>query len=63
MREEDGPAVADVIVELDGTVGGVGLEVGSKGAEAKAREASSQWTSMVQWTGKGRTEQCVLQPL
>jgi hypothetical protein len=36
VGEEDGPAVANVIVELDGTVGGVGLEVGGSGAETKA---------------------------
>ena len=36
VREEDGPAVANVVVELNGTVGGVGLEVGGNGAETEA---------------------------
>lgn len=35
MREEDDPGVADVLVEVDGAGGRLGLEVWSNGAEAK----------------------------
>lgn len=35
VREEDGPAVANVVVEVDGTVGGLGIEVGGSRAQAK----------------------------
>lgn len=36
MGEEDSPAVADVIVEGDGAVGGLRLEVGGSRAETEA---------------------------
>jgi hypothetical protein len=36
VGEEDSPAVANVVVELDRTVGGVGLEVGGSRAETEA---------------------------
>ena len=38
MGEEDDPAIADEVVEVDGPGGGVGLEVGRDGAEAKTVE-------------------------
>lgn len=38
MGEEDGPAVANEVVELDGTVGAVSLEVRGSGAETKTVE-------------------------
>ena len=36
VREEDDPGVADEFVEVDGAVGGVGLEIGRGRAEAEA---------------------------
>ncbi len=36
VREKDGPLVADELMEVDGTRGGVGLEVGGNGAQAEA---------------------------
>ena len=36
VREEDDPLVADELVEVNGAVGGVGLEVGGGRAQAKA---------------------------
>ena len=36
VREEDDPGIADEFVEVDGAVGGVGLEIGRGGAEAEA---------------------------
>lgn len=36
MREEDSPAVTNVVVEGDGTVGGVSGEVRGDGAETEA---------------------------
>ena len=36
VGEEDDPAVVDELVEVDGAVRGVGLEVGGRGAEAEA---------------------------
>ena len=36
VREENGPGIADEFVEVDGAIGGVGLEVGRGGAEAEA---------------------------
>jgi len=35
VREEDDPAVANELVEVDGTTGGLGLEVGGDSAEAE----------------------------
>ena len=46
VREEDDPFVADEFVEIDGAVGGVGLEVGGCGAEAETvreRERGLVW--------------------
>lgn len=40
VREEDDPAVANVLMEVNGTLGGVGLEVGGNSAQAKARGSS-----------------------
>lgn len=37
MREEDDPVVADELVEVNGAVGGLGLEVGGNAAEAETR--------------------------
>lgn len=34
MREEDDPFVSDELVEVDGAVGSLGLEVRGDGAEA-----------------------------
>ena len=39
VREEDDPAVADELMEVDGAGGGVGLEVGGNGAQAEAARA------------------------
>ena len=36
VREENGPGIADEFVEVNGAIGGVGLEVGRGGAEAEA---------------------------
>lgn len=36
VREEDKPVVANVLVQVDGALGGVGLEVGGDGAQAEA---------------------------
>jgi hypothetical protein len=36
VREEHGPAVADELVEVDGTVGGLRIEVGGSRAQAEA---------------------------
>lgn len=35
VGEEDDPVVADELVEVDGTLGGFGLEVGGDGAQAE----------------------------
>lgn len=40
MGEEDDPVVTDEFVEVDGTAGGVGLEVGGDGAKAEAVDMS-----------------------
>ncbi len=53
MRKEDSPAVANVVVELDGAVRGVGLEVGGNRAETEARhEISSQSRAQERYTLK-----------
>lgn len=36
VREEDGPLGANELVEVDGTIGGLGIEVGGNGAQAEA---------------------------
>ena len=36
VGEEDGPVVADELVEVNGALGGLGLEVGGNGAETEA---------------------------
>ena len=36
MGEEDNPAVANELVEVDRTLGGFSLEVGSNGAQANS---------------------------
>jgi len=36
VREEDGPLVADEVVEVDGPVGGLGIEVRGDGAQTEA---------------------------
>lgn len=36
VGEEDGPLVADELVEVDGTVGGLGIEVRGNGAQTEA---------------------------
>lgn len=38
VREEDGPLGADELVEVDGTVGGLSIEVGGNGAQTEAVE-------------------------
>ena len=35
MGEEDDPFVADEVVEVDGTLGGLSIKVGRKAAQAK----------------------------
>jgi len=35
MREQDDPVVADELVEVDGALGGLGLEVGGLAAQAE----------------------------
>lgn len=40
VREEDDPVVANELVEVDGTLGGLGLEVGSSAAQTKRLGAS-----------------------
>ena len=35
VGEEDDPFVTDKVVEVDGAIGGLGLEVGGNGAQAK----------------------------
>lgn len=35
MREEDDPVVANEVVEVDGAVGGLGVEVGGNAAETE----------------------------
>lgn len=35
MREENNPVVADVLVQINGPLGGVGLEVGGDGAQTE----------------------------
>lgn len=35
VGEEDDPVVADVLVQVNGTIGGISLEVGGDGAQAK----------------------------
>lgn len=35
MREKNHPAIADELVKVNGTDGGVGLEVGSDGTETE----------------------------
>lgn len=42
VGEENSPAVADVVVESDRTVGGVGLEVGGNGAETETEKVAGQ---------------------
>lgn len=37
MGEEDDPAIANELMEIDGTLGGLGVEVGHNGAQAQAR--------------------------
>lgn len=36
VREEDHPVIADVLVKVDGALGGLGLEVGGDGAQTEA---------------------------
>lgn len=36
VGEEDGPLVANEVVEVDGTVGGLGIEVGCSRPETEA---------------------------
>lgn len=36
VGEQDDPVVTNVLVQVDGTLGGVGLEVGGDGAQAEA---------------------------
>lgn len=51
MREEDSPAVANVVVELDRAVRGVGLEVGGNRAETEARnKIISQFRGLERYT-------------
>lgn len=38
VREEDYPAVADEIVEVDGPIGGVCVEIGCNATQAQSRE-------------------------
>jgi hypothetical protein len=38
MREEDNPAVVNELVELDGSVAGLGRKIRSNGAQTKPRE-------------------------
>lgn len=53
MREEDSPAVANVVVELDRAVRGVGLEVGGNRAETEARnKIISQFRGLERYTSK-----------
>lgn len=40
VREKDNPVVAHELVEVNGTSGGVSLEVGGNGAQAEARGLS-----------------------
>lgn len=37
MGEEDNPAVTNILVQVDGALGGVGLKVGGDGTQAEAR--------------------------
>lgn len=41
MGEEDNPVVTDEVVELDGALGGLGLEVGGDGTKTEAVEIST----------------------
>lgn len=51
VREEDSPAVANVVVELDRAVRGVSLEVGGNRAETEARkEIQSQFRGRERYT-------------
>jgi hypothetical protein len=45
VGEEDDPVVADELVEVDGTLGGLGLEVGSLAAEAEGFGATVRHVS------------------
>jgi hypothetical protein len=40
VREEDGPLVTDELVEVDGAVGGIGIEIGGSRAQTETIEWS-----------------------
>lgn len=46
VGEEDGPLVTDELVEVDGTVGGLGIEVRGDGTQAETVNSSSVQVSM-----------------
>lgn len=55
VGEEDSPVVANVVVEGDGTVGGLGFEVGGSRAETEAMSglAVSMAVSLYKWSTHG----------
>lgn len=46
MREENNPVVADELVEVNRTVGGIGFEVGGNGAEAQTKRNKANCVSL-----------------
>ena len=63
VREENDPGIADEFVEVNGAVGGVGLEVGRSGAEAEAMVTRFSMFGFLEsaWTyGAGRSSEAML---
>lgn len=62
VREEDDPVVADELVEVDGAVGGFGVEVGGDGAEAETAARHCQYAgharSLSSWGSSLGRKQC-----
>lgn len=56
VREENDPIVANEVVEVDGTVGGLGVEVGGDAAQAErcwTFGSHYRWLVCIDWTGGG----------
>jgi len=58
VREEDDPLVADELMEINGTFGGLGLEVGRDRAQAEAVSEMVSWENSVRQDSGSDSARC-----